>query len=95
MQNVVREFFIMQNYGLTLLSVTLLAKLASDFKSMVFIEHSGESYQATQVLDVLALGITQGDQFMVATKGTDAPDAMRAVQDWAHNCGVRTLLCRQ
>ena len=94
MQNVVREFFVTQNYGMTLLSVTLLAKLASRFKSMVFIEHSGESYPATQVVDVLAMGIPPGERFMVATQGADATDAMRAVQDWASKCGVATILCR-
>ena len=58
---------------------TRLAEIAAHYEVGLNVSNGRETADCTMILDVLALGLVQGDKLLVVTEGVAAEAAMRAV----------------
>ena len=59
---------------------TRLAEIAVHHEVFLTISNDRETADCTMILDVLALGLVQGDRLEVLVQGTAAREAMQAVE---------------
>jgi len=59
---------------------TRLAEIAAHHEVHLTISNDRETADCTMILDVLALGLVQGDRLQVLVEGKSASEAMQAVE---------------
>ncbi|WP_316670688.1 HPr family phosphocarrier protein [uncultured Propionibacterium sp.] len=62
-------------------SAALLARAAEQFESSLWLSCHGERVSLARRLDVLALGVGQGDEVLVLADGLDEAEALEAIAD--------------
>jgi phosphotransferase system HPr (HPr) family protein len=71
-----RTFNMNRKEGLHARPAALFTRIASAFRSDVFIIKDGERGNAKSLLSILALGIFEGDAFTVQAQGPDEREAL-------------------
>lgn len=75
-----KSFVITNTKGLHVRAATVLAKTASQFQSTVCVELRGEKANGKSVMNLLLLTASQGTSITVTINGSDAQNAMSAIQ---------------
>ncbi|MCI0651071.1 MAG: HPr family phosphocarrier protein [Planctomycetes bacterium] len=77
-----RTIPITHKYGLHARASTVFVQRAQDFASQVYMSRdAGEEVDAKSVLQLLTLGVQQGDQVTLRIIGDDAEQAMDVLSD--------------
>jgi len=71
-----RTFTMSRKEGLHARPAALLTRIASAFKSDIWIRKDGERGNAKSLLSILALGIFEGNTFTVEAEGPDEREAL-------------------
>lgn len=71
-----RTFVMNRKEGLHARPAALLTRIASAFRSDIFIEKDGDRGNAKSLLSILALGVFEGDDFTIQAEGPDEQDAL-------------------
>jgi phosphocarrier protein len=76
-----RSVRVTNRYGLHARTSTLLAQVANQFRSEVFLQREGSSEEvdAKSILGVMTLGAERGNTLLVRVRGDDAEAALRAI----------------
>ena len=74
-----KHFTFTDELGMRRRPAGLLAKTARLFTSDVRLVFSSRISDAKNILDIVSLGVTQGDEFAVCAEGADAGEAVQAI----------------
>ena len=66
--------------GLHARPASAFVKLASTFQSDITVRHGDRTANAKSILNVLTLGANQGAQIVIQADGTDAEEALKALE---------------
>ncbi|MFT8871106.1 MAG: phosphocarrier protein HPr [Sporolactobacillus sp.] len=75
-----KTFVVTDETGIHARPATVLVSEASKFDSNISIEYNGKKANLKSIMGVMALGIMQGAEFKVAAEGSDADDAVAAIE---------------
>ena len=75
-----KNMVIVNKLGLHARAATQLAKLANQFDASVTVKQGEKSASATSVLGLMMLESSQGKEVTVISEGTDAEQALEAVE---------------
>lgn len=81
-----RELTICNRLGIHARPAALFVKTASKFRSEIFVEKDGERINGKSIMGLMMLAAGPGSRLRVEVNGTDAPDAMAALEE---------LICRR
>lgn len=81
-----RELTISNRLGIHARPAALFVKTASKFRSEIFVEKDGERINGKSIMGLMMLAAGPGSRLRVEVNGTDAPDAMAALEE---------LICRR
>ncbi len=76
-----QEIIVTNPKGLHVRPSTLLAKIASQFKSEILLTYSGLCVNAKNVMGILSLGATYHTKLEIQVSGTDEEDAFLAINE--------------
>lgn len=76
-----KTFVVTDETGIHARPATVLVSEASKFESNINIEYNGKKANLKSIMGVMALGIMQGAEFKVTTEGTDADEAVSAIEN--------------
>ena len=60
----------------------LLAKTAKDYSSEIIVEKSGRTANALKLMQLMSLGVKQGDTVTVTVNGDDEESAVKAMEEF-------------
>ena len=60
--------------------VALLVQVASEFESSVYVEVQDKKINAKSIMGMMSLGITDGEEVTIITKGADEAAAMEKIE---------------
>jgi phosphocarrier protein HPr len=80
MANAAKKIEIKNKLGLHARAAALLVQTVNRFEAEVKISKDGQEVDARSIMGVLTLAATQGSKIHVEAKGTDAEEALRAVE---------------
>ncbi|GGL56013.1 phosphocarrier protein HPr [Sporolactobacillus putidus] len=75
-----KTFVVTDETGIHARPATVLVSEASKFESNINIEYNGKKANLKSIMGVMALGIMQGAEFTVTTEGSDADEAVAAIE---------------
>jgi len=75
-----RTLTIQNQKGLHARAAAKLAKLAAGFKSKINVSRGGQTVTATSIMGLMMLAAAPGCEIVVYTEGSDAAEAMAAIQ---------------
>ena len=88
---VVQHFALTHEQGLHLRPAALLARSAARFRAEVVIECHRGAANAKSVLNLLSLGLAQGDDFRIVAAGEDAEAAVQSITMVLVSSGAQCL----
>jgi phosphocarrier protein len=74
-----QEFIVANKLGIHARVAAQIVKVASQYKSEVWLSRCGMKVNGKSILDVMTLVCPHGSRVRVLTSGPDAPDAMSAL----------------
>lgn len=74
-----QEFIVTNQLGIHARVAAQIVKVASQFKSDVWISKSGNKVNGKSILDVMTLACPHGGKLQISVCGPDAPDALSAL----------------
>ena len=80
MANTAKKLEIKNKLGLHARAAALLVQTVNRFQAEVKISKDGQEVDARSIMGVLTLAATQGSKIHVEAKGSDAEEALRAVE---------------
>ena len=80
MANAAKKIEIKNKLGLHARAAALLVQTVNRFQAEVKISKDGQEVDARSIMGVLTLAATQGSKIHVEAKGSDAEEALRAVE---------------
>lgn len=80
-----RQVDIVNRLGLHARAAARLVHLASQFESEVELELDGELVNGKSILGVLLLAAGQGSRLTIRARGSDAMEAVKAIEDLFRN----------
>ncbi|MFT8317424.1 MAG: phosphocarrier protein HPr [Sporolactobacillus sp.] len=83
-----KTFVVTDETGIHARPATVLVSEASKFESNVSIEYNGKKANLKSIMGVMALGIMQGAEFIVSAEGSDADDAVAAIEKVITSQGI-------
>jgi len=75
-----KNFIISDSQGLNNRVATVLVNTASRFTSDIFLSFGGREVNLKSIMGVMSLGIPQGSQITITSEGSDAEDALVALE---------------
>jgi phosphocarrier protein len=84
-QTVIREFEVLNKYGLHARPAALLVKTAGQFSCDIFIGREGNEVSAKSIMGLLTIEGHQGALLNVRTVGVDAEAAMAGIAELFEN----------
>ncbi|WP_184307765.1 HPr family phosphocarrier protein [Anaerosolibacter carboniphilus] len=80
-----RTTLIVQNEtGLHARPAALLMRLAERFQSQIELEKNGRRCNAKSIMGILSMGVKKGDELVITAEGTDAAQAIQAIEELFH-----------
>jgi phosphocarrier protein HPr len=76
----IKTFEIKNKLGMHARVAAKLVKVATKFKSRIYFEKDGQEVNGKSLLGILTLACPKGSRLIVRTEGTDAPEAMAALE---------------
>ncbi|MFD1465998.1 phosphocarrier protein HPr [Lapidilactobacillus mulanensis] len=76
-----RDFHVVAETGIHARPATLLVQAASKFNSDINLEYKGKSVNLKSIMGVMSLGVGQGADVTITADGTDATDAIAAIEE--------------
>jgi phosphocarrier protein len=74
------EVVIKNKLGLHLRAAAEFIKLASSFKSDIFVEKDGEVVNGKSIMGIMALAAAEGTKLIIKAEGEDAKDALEKLK---------------
>jgi phosphocarrier protein HPr len=74
-----QEFIVANKLGIHARVAAQIVKVASQYKSEIWISRSGNKVNGKSILDLMSLACPHGGKLQVSVKGPDAPDALKAL----------------
>ncbi|MDR0297887.1 MAG: phosphocarrier protein HPr [Streptococcaceae bacterium] len=76
-----KDFHIVAETGIHARPATLLVQTASKFTSEINLEYKGKSVNLKSIMGVMSLGVGQGSDVTITAEGTDAEEALAAIDN--------------
>lgn len=76
-----KTFTITSESGLHARPATILVQTVGKFDSDVNLEYNGRTVNLKSIMGVMSLGIPKGGQIKITAEGSDADEALAAVED--------------
>lgn len=77
---IIEKIKIINKTGLHARPATLFVDKAKKFKSEIFIEKNGKSVNAKSLINVLSLGVEQGQEIILKINGPDEVEALEELK---------------
>ncbi len=81
-------FKVTSDSGIHARPATLLVNTASKFGSDINLEYNGKNVNLKSIMGVMSLGIQQGAAITISADGSDAADALAALEDTMRKEGL-------
>jgi phosphocarrier protein HPr len=79
-----REFVLTNKLGLHLRPAAVFVKVASGFRCDIFVTKDQEKVNGKSIMGLLMLGVGPGNKMKVQAEGSDAPQALAALEKIFH-----------
>ena len=66
--------------------VALLVQVASQFESSIYVELQDKKVNAKSIMGMMSLGLDNGEQVTIITKGVDEEEAMNKIEAYLTTC---------
>jgi phosphocarrier protein HPr len=76
-----KTFKITAETGIHARPATQLVNKAGQFSSDITLEYKGKSVNLKSIMGVMSLGVGQGSDVVVKAEGSDADEALKAIED--------------
>ena len=76
-----KDFHIVAETGIHARPATLLVQTASKFASDITLDYEGKAVNLKSIMGVMSLGVGQGADVTISAEGTDADDALVAIEE--------------
>ncbi|ARK31647.1 phosphocarrier protein HPr [Halalkalibacter krulwichiae] len=76
-----KTFKITADTGIHARPATQLVNKAGQFSSDITLEYNGKSVNLKSIMGVMSLGVGKGAEVTVKAEGSDADDALQAIED--------------
>ncbi|MBO0962652.1 phosphocarrier protein HPr [Neobacillus sp. MM2021_6] len=76
-----KQFKVIAETGIHARPATLLVQTASRFDSEVNLEYKGKTVNLKSIMGVMSLGVGQGADIKISAMGSDANDALNALEE--------------
>ncbi|MDT8859472.1 phosphocarrier protein HPr [Alkalihalobacillus sp. MEB130] len=76
-----KTFLITADTGIHARPATQLVNKAGQFSSDITLEYKGKSVNLKSIMGVMSLGVGKGAEVTVKTEGSDAAEALQAIED--------------
>ncbi|WML38913.1 phosphocarrier protein HPr [Neobacillus sp. OS1-2] len=76
-----KQFKVIAETGIHARPATLLVQTASRFDSEVNLEYKGKTVNLKSIMGVMSLGVGQGADIKISAQGSDANDALNALEE--------------
>lgn len=76
-----KQFKVTSETGIHARPASLLVQTASKFESAINIEYKAKKVNLKSIMGVMSLGISQGADIKISAEGSDADDALKAIEE--------------
>lgn len=76
-----KTFKVTSESGIHARPATTLVNQAGQFSSDITLEYNGKSVNLKSIMGVMSLGIQQGSSIVIKTEGSDAEEALSALEN--------------
>jgi len=76
-----KQFKVIAETGIHARPATLLVQTASRFDSEINLEYKGKTVNLKSIMGVMSLGVGQGADIKISAEGSDANDALNALEE--------------
>ncbi|MFZ7944297.1 MULTISPECIES: phosphocarrier protein HPr [Bacillaceae] len=76
-----KQFKVIAETGIHARPATLLVQTASRFDSEINLEYKGKTVNLKSIMGVMSLGVGQGADIKISAEGSDAADALNALEE--------------
>ncbi|AZU63792.1 phosphocarrier protein HPr [Neobacillus mesonae] len=83
-----KQFTIIDETGIHARPATLLVQAAGRFNSEINMEYKGKSVNLKSIMGVMSLGIPKGAEIKISAEGSDADEALKALEETLVNQGL-------
>ena len=80
-ETLIKEFKVLNEYGIHARPAALLVKAAANFECDIFIEKDGNKVSCKSIMGLMTIEGYPGSMMTVTTSGSDAQGAMDAIEE--------------
>ncbi|GHH97680.1 phosphocarrier protein HPr [Neobacillus kokaensis] len=83
-----KQFTVIDETGIHARPATLLVQTAGRFNSEINMEYKGKAVNLKSIMGVMSLGIPKGAEIKITAEGSDADEAIKALEETLVNQGL-------
>ncbi|TCP31244.1 phosphocarrier protein [Scopulibacillus darangshiensis] len=83
-----KTFKVVDETGIHARPATLLVSEASKFQADIQLEYNGRKANLKSIMGVMAMGVRQGADIKIITEGSDAEEALEAIDSKLRSTGL-------